>query len=197
MQTRHSERLQWGTQQREGMRETGSKHWLSTQSLESALKAEQPATGGFEAGTRWDKGFGFFFHFCVYKLHPESCPISQMGKAARHKCIPTGRENQPTACSLLMKLPITPWCFQVENTNVVTFPLWILLAAWNCSFEIQFLLFLLNTLHLHLEQIMALPMGRKAGNRVGYLFCSLTTLHLQENNKEAQETKRVSTCWQT
>lgn len=41
-------------------RETGSKHRLSMQSLESVLKAEEPATGGFEAGTRRDKGFGFF-----------------------------------------------------------------------------------------------------------------------------------------
>lgn len=43
-------------------------------------------------------------------------------------------------------------------------PLRFLLAGWNCSFETQFLLFLLNTLHLHLEQIMALPMGRKKWN---------------------------------
>ena len=78
-------------------------------SLESVLKAEQPATGGLEAGTRWDKGFAFSYLFWVYKLHPESCPISQMGKAARHNCMPTGRENQQAACSLLMKLPTTPY----------------------------------------------------------------------------------------
>lgn len=112
MQARHSERLQWGTQQREWMRvtlrETGSKYWLSMLSLESVLKAEQPATGGFEAGTRWDQGFAFFHLFCVYKLHPESCPNSQMEKAARHKRMPTGRENQQAACSSLMKLPVTP-----------------------------------------------------------------------------------------
>lgn len=36
---------------------------------------------------------------------------------------------------------------------------------------------------------MALPMEERERNAIGYLFCSLPTLHMQKGNKKAQEIK--------
>lgn len=172
------------------LRERGAQVSAFHAELESTMKAEQTATEGSEAGTRWDKGFASV-PFLGLSIAPRALPHL----SDREGSIPTMRENQAAAPSLLMRdscscLWLHALCCQVENTNVVTLPLWILLAGRNCSFEIQFLLFQLNTLHLHLEWIMVLlPKGRKTGNPGGYLFCSLPTLHVQENTKEAQETK--------
>lgn len=101
--------------------------------------------------------------------------------------------NQLAAHSPLMmqyQQPLFHTSFrQVENTNVVSVLFWVLPAGWNCSFEIQFLLCLLNILPLHLEQITALPRGRKEGNSAGYLVGSLSTPHVQKHYKEAQGAK--------
>lgn len=99
-------RLQWGTQQREWMRVTlretpGSKYLAFHAELGICSKGRAASHWrGLKQEPRWDQGFAFFHLFCVYKLHPESCPNSQMEKAARHKH--AHWEGKPTSSVLLI-----------------------------------------------------------------------------------------------
>lgn len=72
-------------------------------------------------------------------------------------------KNQSAARPLLMmeyhQRPVMPG--SVRWKTPMYYLLWVLLAGWNYSPEIQFLPFLLNTLHLRQEQKMAIAAGRK------------------------------------